>query len=324
MSSPVPELARLLRTSLAGRVEEAYSLARHTTYRLGGPAALYVEADGADDLALLGQVLKSFEGRAEVPLLALGRGSNTVISDEGWPGIVVRLGPGFSWIDALASGPGLRAGGGTSLPQVANWAARRRLAGLEFLVAVPGSVGGAVRMNAGAHGGEIADTLAQVIVYDLGELRTRHRESSQLDLSYRHSNLAAHHVVIEARFAMRIDDEAAIRGRMKDYRSHRAATQPPAVQNAGSTFKNPPGDSAGRLVEAAGLKGFRVGGAWVSTMHANFFMTEAGARAQDVYDLVHEVKRRVAQRFGVELTPEVRFAGRFESAIRPRQGSSPR
>lgn len=305
-------IARSLEGRVRGRLEQDLPLASLTTYRLGGPATLYLEPADARDLELLGDAI-SEAGLGELPVLALGRGSNVVVSDAGWPGVVVRLGAAFSWIEPLDGGTGLTAGGATPLPQLANWAARRSLAGLEFLVAVPGSVGGAVRMNAGAHGGAIADTLRAVTVFGLDSLTVRPRSAADLGFSYRHSNLGERDLVLDARFTLAPDDEDAVRKRMATFRRHRAETQPPAVQNAGSTFKNPPGDSAGRLVEAAGLKGFRIGGARVSELHANFFMTDRDARAQDVYALVSEVRRRVAERFGVELVPEVRFMGRFEN-----------
>jgi UDP-N-acetylmuramate dehydrogenase len=308
------ELARRLGESLRGRVEEHRPLRGLTTYRLGGPARIYVEPADADDVEALARVLL-YVGGADV--LALGRGSNLVVSDSGWPGVVVRLGPVFAWIEEWASpegSPGLRSGAATPLPTVANWAARRGLSGLEWLVAIPGSVGGAVRMNAGAHDAAVATRLHSVQVCNLDRPGTTARVvASGLELAYRRSNLAEHELVLEASFCLSPADPGAIRTRMESYRRHRAATQPGALQNAGSTFRNPPGDSAGRLVEAAGLKGFRVGGASVSELHANFFMASEGATAQDVYDLVHAVRARVRARFGVELEPEVRFAGSFAS-----------
>jgi UDP-N-acetylmuramate dehydrogenase len=147
------------------------------------------------------------------------------------------------------------------------------------------------------------------------------RDADTLGFRYRESDLTDAHVVIEATFDLTPEGEDAVREQMERYRRHRAETQPGAVQNAGSTFKNPPGDHAGRLVEAAGLKGFSVGGASVSKLHANFFMASEGATAQDVYDLVHEVQTRVRERFGVELQPEVRFVGDFKSRSRERGGT---
>jgi UDP-N-acetylmuramate dehydrogenase len=321
-------LAARLSALLRGRVEENRSFATLTTYRLGGPARVYVEPADAADLEALSDTLGEF---GAVDVLVVGRGSNLVVSDRGWPGVAVRLGPAFSWIapDPREDGGSggrrprtpdprensrLAAGAGTPLPTIANWAARRALAGLEWLVAVPGSVGGAVRMNAGAHGGAVAQSLRRVRSFHLDGGHMVTRDASDLELSYRRSNISDRELVLEAFFALEPADERAIRECMDSFRRHRSATQPGALQNAGSTFKNPPGDSAGRLVEAAGLKGLRVGGASVSELHANFFMAGEGATAQDVYDLVHEVRAAVSARLGVELEPEVRFAGHFERA----------
>lgn len=312
MTAPwVQRLEAALGGRFEGRVERGRGLARATTYRLGGPAALFVEPTGVDDLEVLGEALLALEGE-DVPVLVLGRGSNVVISDHGWAGIVVHLAPGsFAGIEAVDE-VGLRAGGATSLPLLANWAARRGLSGLEFLIAVPGSVGGAVRMNAGAHGREIKDALLSATIFSLDSQRLGVRTGADLGFAYRSSLLGDLEVVVDASFVLEAAGAEVVRARLDAHRRHRAETQPPAVQNAGSTFKNPPGDHAGRLVEAAGLKGLRVGGAAVSRLHANFFVTDEGARSQDVYDLVQLARARVLAAFGVELEPEVRFVGRFE------------
>ena len=301
-------LASQLSDRARGPVHTDYPLSGLTTYRVGGPTLVYFEPADLDDVTALAEVLRD-EG--EVPVLVLGRGSNLVISDSGFPGVVLRLGMSFSWIRS-GGATMMLAGSATPLPMVANWAARRGLSGVEFAIAIPGSVGGGVRMNAGAHGGEIVDTLASATVLGLDGGTVERRAAGELEMSYRHSNLADTDVVLEAAFQLRSDEEAAVRQRMDRYRRHRAETQPGALQNAGSTFKNPVGDSAGRLVEAAGLKGHRVGGVSVSELHANFFIAEEGATAQDVFDLVHDVRRLVAERMGVELQPEVRFVGTFE------------
>ena len=310
------DLARQLRDELSGRVETDLALARFTTYRVGGPAALYVEPEHAGDLSALGGVLESSGlGGGRLPVLPLGRGSNLVVSDAGFPGIVIRLGNSFSAIESAAASPGApgaRAGAAATLPQLANWAARRSLTGSEWAISIPGSVGGGVRMNAGAHGGEIADILHSALVCDLTTFAVTTRSVSELGMSYRRSNLSENDLVLEGTFAFTKGDEAAIKDRMEQYRQHRAATQPGALQNAGSVFKNPDGDSAGRLVEACGLKGLRVGNAEVSELHANFFIARDGAKAQDVFDLVHEVRRRVRDRFEIELHPEIRFVGPFD------------
>ena len=315
-------LARALESSVAGPVRTDWPLAKLTTYRIGGPAAVFVEPADASDLETLARLVKE-TAPSDLPVLTIGRGSNLVVSDNGWPGVVIRLAPAkWSWIESLEDWPslapnagrGLVAGAATSLPLLANWAARRSLTGLEFSIAIPGSVGGAVRMNAGAHGAEIADTLVSARVFDASTLQTSTRTPSDLELAYRTSNLGDHEIVLYAAFGLEGADPAAIRDRMDAYRQHRSETQPGAVQNAGSVFKNPPEDHAGRLVEAAGLKGLRVGGASVSSLHANFFVADIGARAQDVFDLVCEVQTRVREELGVELTPEIRFAGSFASS----------
>jgi len=310
-------LAEVLRASVTGRVETDFPLARLTTYKLGGPVELYLEPDGIDDLVALGKSLKELgSAGGRVPILAIGRGSNVVVSDAGIAGIAVRLGPKFSWIKQAGSAlPGrvsVIAGASTPLPQLANWAGRRGLEGLEYMVSIPGSVGGAVRMNAGAHGSEVEGAVELVTVFDIETLTIEERTPPTLGFAYRGSTLGKKEIVLEARFCLRVGDRDGVRARMDAYRRHRSDTQPGALQNAGSVFKNPPGASAGRLVEEAGLKGSRIGGASVSTLHANFFIAAEGARAQDVYDLVNVVKARVLERFGVELTPEIRFLGEFE------------
>jgi UDP-N-acetylmuramate dehydrogenase len=310
-------LAADLTGNFEGVVEQDRPLARLTTYRLGGPAALYVEPVGAADLTALGEALKA-RGPGRIPVLAVGRGSNLVISDQGWPGVVIRLpGPAWSWISEAEDlgAVGLRAGGSTSLPLLANWAARRGLAGVEFLVAIPGSVGGAVRMNAGAHGRALEDCLVCARIFDLDRLEIQKRRTETLGFSYRHSNLSERHLVLDATLGLERAGIDEVRRRMESYRRHRAETQPGALQNAGSVFKNPSGDYAGRLVEAAGLKGFRIGGVSVSDLHANFFVATNGASAQDVYDLVQSVRARVRAEFGVDLVPEIRFVGEFEERV---------
>lgn len=304
-------LAARLRARLQGRVAEGVPLAPLTTYRLGGPAAILVEPAGEDDLAVLATELAG----AGLPVLPLGRGSNVVFSDAGFPGVVLRFGAAFSTLDHRGGGA-VVAGAGVSLPVLANFSARRGLSGVEFCVGVPGSVGGAVRMNAGAHGRELKDSLVSVRLVRLGSGVPEEVDAGALGLAYRRSALTEADWIVCARLELEPSDPARVRATVDAYRAQRAATQPPPVMNAGSTFKNPPGDHAGRLIDAAGLKGFAVGGARVSEVHANFFVTEPGARAQDVYDLVAEVRERVAERFGIELEPEVRFVGDFSGARR--------
>lgn len=301
-----------------GAVSFDRPLAPLTTYRLGGPAAVLFEPASVTDLLKITTASREVGLTPDdLPLLVVGRGSNVVISDRGFEGVVIKMGSAMSWIHGSEDPTSSRvaAGAATSMPLLANWAARRSLAGLEFTVGIPGSVGGGVRMNAGAHGGSISDTLTSAQIYSLGAEEVVDRDGRSLGLDYRHSALTPRDVVVSASFMLVADDHTAIKNRMERYRKHRADTQPGALQNAGSTFKNPPGDSAGRLVEAAGLKGHRVGGAQVSELHANFFIATDGASAQDVFDLVHLVRRRVAEQFGVELEPEVGFVGPFDRSM---------
>jgi UDP-N-acetylmuramate dehydrogenase len=300
-----------LQGKVAGKIQRDVGLRGLTSYRLGGPAALYFEPKNIGDLEILSAAMAEVE---PVDVLILGRGSNLVVSDSGWPGLVVRLGSEFSALDR-ASGGRVVAGGGASLPQLCNWAARRGLSGVEFAIAIPGSVGGGVRMNAGAHGGDLSQTLTSATVFDIDGASVGERSREDLGMTYRRSTLTDGEIVLAAEFELEESDPIEVKGRVEGYRKHRAETQPPAVQNAGSVFKNPPGDHAGRLVEAAGLKGFKVGSASVSELHANFFIAGGPAKAQDVYDLVHEVRSRVRDAFGITLEPEVRFVGTFEEHI---------
>jgi UDP-N-acetylmuramate dehydrogenase len=305
--SELDRVVAMLRRDVGDRVRTQIHLRDHTTYRVGGPATALVEVEAMHDLESLSQAMSGEEG---VQVLPLGRGSNLVVSDHGFDGLVVKLGPRFASLSGDDSA--LVAGGAAPMPQVANRAARRGLAGMEFGIAIPGSVGGGVKMNAGAHGAQVSDHLATVSVFDLATGGLEERAAAALDLSYRHSNLADPELVVSARWELDEDDPTEIKRRTEENRRHRAETQPGAVQNAGSVFKNPPGDHAGRIVEAAGLKGFSVGGARVSELHANFFIAGHGSTAQDVYDLVQAVRRRVIDASGVELETEIRFVGRFD------------
>ncbi|MFH1104308.1 MAG: UDP-N-acetylmuramate dehydrogenase [Actinomycetota bacterium] len=289
-----------------GRLTEHVPLAGYTTYRFGGPARFFVEADSEGDVIAAGRLA----AERGVQVLALGRGSNLVISDHGFDGVVVRLGPGLSWVEVIEDGV-VAAGAGHPLPLLAREAVRRGRGGLEFYTGIPGSVGGAVRMNAGCHGSETSEWLIDARVVDLRTASVASRTPEQLGLSYRHSDLDDDDVVVSARFRTiaidPIQGEEAIREITRWRRDH----QPGGTLNAGSVFKNPPGDHAGRLIDAAGLKGMRMGGAEVSDRHANFFVAHPGATARDVFRLVTEVRSRVLAAFGVELVPEIRFVGEF-------------
>jgi UDP-N-acetylmuramate dehydrogenase len=313
---PAPGLEETLRRAAeeigpraTGRVKYHEPLAPFTSFRVGGPAGVLVEPKNETDLEVTGSVV----ARLGLDVLVLGRGSNVLIGDDGFPGVVIRMGKGFEWIRA-AGEDGVEAGGGANLPQVANWARRRGLAGMEFSVAIPATVGGGVAMNAGAHGSSLSEVVESVRVCRLAEGRTDELSVEDLQMSYRQTAVGPGSLVCSARFRLHPGNPAEIAARMEKYRIHRSDTQPSEAPNAGSTFRNPPGASAGGLIEAAGLKGHRIGGAEVSPKHANFFFARPGARAQDVFDLMVHVQAEVRKNSGVTLVPEVRIIGFFDNA----------
>lgn len=309
-------LAAELRERLPRATSEQVPFADLSTYRIGGPVAVLARVPSVDALAVVAEATRRHQPR----LLVIGRGSNLLMSDAGFSGLVVLLEGDFESVelpdrergDGRDARDEVRAGGAVPLPVLARRTAAAGLAGLEFYVGIPGSVGGAVRMNAGGHGRETVEVLRRAWVLDLlaagDPAAPVERSAAELELGYRRSNLRASEVVCAAEFTVTADDVAACEARLADIVRWRREHQP-GGQNAGSVFRNPPDDSAGRLIEAAGLKGLRVGGAVVSEKHANFFQAEPGATARDVRDLVAEVRRRVARETGVELVPELHIVG---------------
>ena len=287
---------------LGGLARRDVPIGPMTTYRIGGPAAVFVAVESEADLKRVAEVV----GATGLPTLVVGRGSNLLVADRGFDGVALRLGDAFGEIDV--DGTLVRAGGAVSLPVLARRTAAASLTGLEWAVGVPGSVGGAVRMNAGGHGAETSATIEQARVVDLARATDDVLGRDALDLSYRHSAVSPSHVVVWAEFRLAPGDRAASEAEIAEIVRWRRENQP-GGQNAGSVFTNPPGDSAGRLIEAAGLKGFRVGSAYVSPKHANFFQADEGARADDVRALILEVRRRVEAASGVRLEPEIRMIG---------------
>jgi UDP-N-acetylmuramate dehydrogenase len=313
--SSLADVATRLSTVLGDRVERDVPFARLTTYGLGGPAAVLVRAVDEADLAAVARTLP-----AGVPFLCVGRGSNLLVADEGFAGVAVLLEGPLADVEIVPdpTDPGraaLLAGGGVRLPVLARQAAAAGWGGVEFYAGIPGSVGGAVRMNAGGHGKETVEVLRRAWVVDLGagEAGLQERPVESLDLTYRHSNLSPAQVVFRAELAVIARPPEECKAEIDDVVRWRRANQP-GGNNAGSVFTNPPGDSAGRLIDACGLKGFRVGTAWVSERHGNFFQAEPDGRgrAADVVGLVLEIQRRVQEATGVRLVPELRrvaFAG---------------
>lgn len=288
---------------LEGRVRRDVPIGPLTTYRVGGRAALLLEADTEDDLRAAGEVVAA----TAIPVLVLGKGSNLLVADGGFPGLAVVLtGDAFSLIDI--DGVTVRAGGGVSLPVLARRTAKEGLTGLEWCVGVPGSVGGAVRMNAGGHGSDTSTTLRRCRVVDLARGEATEPDVSTLDLGYRRSALTASQVVVWAEHSLARGDPEEAAATISEIVRWRREHQP-GGQNAGSIFSNPPDDSAGRLIDAAGLKGLRVGSAHVSSKHANFFQADDDGSADDIRALIHEVQRRVEAACGVRLEPEIHMVG---------------
>ncbi len=291
-----------------GRLGERVPLAPLTTFRLGGPARLLLRAGSVDDLVALGEVLAT----TGLPLLVLGRGSNLLVADAGWPGVVLQLGQGLRAIEV--DGEEIEAGGAASLPSLAARSAAASLGGMAFCVAIPGSVGGGVRMNAGAHGSELADRLVWAEVVDLaagGAAAAVRRKPDELGLAYRRSALARTAVVTAARFSCEPAPETAVRAEIAEARRWRRDNQPVNQPNCGSVFANPLPLAAGQVVERLGMKGERCGGARVSEVHANFIVATEGARAADVLELIRRAMRRARDELGVELRTEVQLVGDF-------------
>ncbi|MEX2486242.1 MAG: UDP-N-acetylmuramate dehydrogenase [Nitriliruptoraceae bacterium] len=305
MTDPVVDA---LRVAGVADVRGGASLGAFTTLRVGGPARALVTAHHDDELRAVGDVCQSFA----LPWAVIGRGSNLLVADRGWPGVAAVLGSGYRGI--AFTGVRVVVGAAEPLPAVATHVAAAGLSGFAWAVAVPGSVGGAVRMNAGAHGGQVADHLVEA---DIVRLRTGVRETwpaAALGLRYRHSDLPDDAVVVSATLQLAHHEPQAVRAELDAIRAWRRANQPINSPTCGSVFTNPTGDSAGRLIEAAGGKGLRVGGATVSMKHANFIVTHRDASAADVLALMRAVQELVKERFGVLLQPEVVVLGDVEAA----------
>lgn len=323
--SPIRDARALdaLASALGESAERDVMLRAFTTFRIGGPADVLVRAHTVSDLS---RVRAAIDGLGPGPLevLVVGQGSNLLIGDDGVRGLVVVLTGEFETITIGATAGGsdtVTAGGAVKLPVLARQTVAAGLRGLEWMVGVPGSVGGAVRMNAGGHGSDVASGLRSASLFALqggpaaasSGLRTV--TSAALALRYRSSSVASTDVVVDATFALEPGDRGAGEQELSEIVRWRRMHQPGGA-NCGSVFTNPPDDSAGRLIDAAGLKGLRVGTAEVSHKHANFIQADEGASAADVWNLIAEVRRRVHDAFGVVLHPEVRTAG-FAARLDP-------
>jgi len=300
----------ILDAAFGDRVRTAFPLAPLTSFRLGGPAALYVEPNTMSELSAAGEAIVE----TRIPFVVIGKGSNILVSDAGFPGLVLRLGRGFRWV--ARDGERLTAGAAIPLPALSGVALHHGLTGLEFGVAIPATLGGAIRMNAGAHDHEMSEVLERIQTYRLREGRAETLVVADAGFGYRRSGLAEDAVVTGGLVRLGPGDAMEIRATMDEVRGWRKRTQPLAEPNCGSVFTNPEGDHAARLIEAAGGKGRRVGGAVVSQKHANFIVAEAGAKAADVVALIREVQALIERSAGVTLQPEVKLIGAFDDARR--------
>lgn len=309
LSEISPELAR--------RIQRDAPFGRLTTYRVGGGAACAVEAHSVQDLIHLGMVTST----CGAPVTVLGRGSNTLVADAGWNGVLVTLGEFAEWvhIEEVDVIPGhgvvVKAGGAVALPVLARRMAALGVEGLEWMVGVPGSVGGAVRMNAGGHGADVADSLIDVEVVDMRRGRSERWGPEKLQLDFRSSALEDHHVVVSARLQVSGCEPQVVLQRVDEIVRWRRQHQP-GGQNCGSVFVNPvPGEvSAGELIDNLGLRGFRIGSAEVSEKHANFIQADSNGSADDVVEVMGVVRERVREATGFELRSEVRILG-FDAPV---------
>ena len=301
---PVEEVYDRLKQRLGGSVRQDEQLARHTTYRIGGPAALFVECASVSDLAEATRALAE-EG---VEWTVLGKGSNVLAADEGYDGAVLVLGRDFK--RHSLDGDHLRTGAGVILAAVVQDAFKQGLSGLEFAVGIPGTVGGAVAMNAGSRDDWIGSIVETVTLFVPGRGLVGVR-GPEVPWGYRRSGLSARGIIVETVLRGTQSDQVDIRRSMEASLRRRKRSQPLNMASAGSVFVNPDNDSAGRLIEAAGLKGHRIGGALVSDVHANFIVNAGGATARDVIELIQLIRRTVKDDYGIELRPEIRFLGSF-------------
>lgn len=282
-------------------------LAPLTTYKVGGRARWFAEPQDLEELRSILDLVP-----VDTEIVVLGRGSNVVIADVGVDGLVLRLGGGFAAID-VGGVDRVVAGAGAALPKLARAAASAGMAGLGFYVGIPGSVGGAVVMNAGGHGSDTAEVLTEAVVVDLRTGSLTKRDVKALGLSYRHSDLKVSEVVVQATFVTSPGDPVELEEELRAITRWRKEHQPGGTLNAGSVFKNPDHATAGAIIDSCGLKGISVGSVQVSPVHANFLVASGEASAGDIHRFVLEIRDRVLAKTGIELEPEIRFIGPFAS-----------
>ena len=280
-------------------------MSRHTTFRIGGPADFYLCPHSTNEVQEIVEICKE----EKLPYFVLGNGSNLLVSDKGYRGVVIQLWKNFS--DITVKDCCIQAKAGALLSKVAAEALEAGLTGMEFASGIPGTIGGAAFMNAGAYGGEMKDIIKSVKVLDTqGEVRVLPKE--ELKMGYRTSIVKEKgYTVFSVELELTRGNQEEIRNTMEDLKERRTSKQPLEMPSAGSTFKRPEGYFAGKLIMDSGLRGFSVGGAQVSEKHCGFVVNKGGATAMDVLNLIREVQRRVKEQFGVDLETEVRFLGEF-------------
>lgn len=298
-----------LRVQDVGKIYVNEPLANHTTWKIGGPADVLVEPKDVEGLKNLMALIK----KEDIPWRVIGRGSNLLVADEGIDGVVIKLDDGLSHLEV--NGENILVGGGYSLIKLATVISKKGLSGLEFAGGIPGSVGGAVFMNAGAHGSDISQILKEAhILFEDGTLEWIKPED--MGFSYRTSRLQKEKAIcVEAVFELKSGDRETIVNEMQKHKEYRRKSQPWNYPCAGSVFKNPLPNYAGQLVERAGLKGFQVGGAQISNLHGNFIVNIKNATARDVLNLIKQVKETIYEKFQVEMETEVEIVGRNSENI---------
>ena len=289
-------------TQPGSRIRFGEPLAKHTHFGIGGEATAYIEISTISELGALARFHKAWD----VPVAVIGRGSNLLVSDTGFKGIGIRLVGELAKLEV--NGNIVSVGAGLALPALSKTMSQHGLSGVEFALGIPGTVGGALIMNAGAWGSSFGDVVTDVTVMDdTGEFITLTHDEAQFE--YRHSGLEPYFCVTGATLALESGDVDTITERMQSLFKQKVETQPFVEENAGCMFKNPPGDSAGRLIDVSGLKGYRIGGAEVSTVHGNFILNIDSATAEDVLKLVAHIQQQVREKTGIALQTEVKRLG---------------
>ena len=288
-----------------GHVLESAPMSRNTTFKVGGPADYLVTPTAPQQVA----AIKALCGSEQIPCMVIGNGSNLLVSDAGYRGVIIKLLDNYQ--EVTAHDRIIHAQAGALLSAVAKKAARWTLTGMEFAAGIPGTIGGAMMMNAGAYGGEMKDIVSQVTVMDEGGHIAQYT-AADMCFGYRDSILAHEELTaLEVTLQLEVGEEEEIKAEMERLSAQRSAKQPLEYPSAGSTFKRPEGHYAGALIEEAGLRGFQIGGAQVSEKHCGFIINAGGATAADVKNLIDYVRETVYEKSGVMMTPEVRFVGEF-------------